>query len=142
RLPSAFADRPFQRHLDLVLLDEAAAAFNTPVSHTDGAVGVLVTLRESIDAMFGELLRRRRVREKTPSDSEKVLSLGRHGARPLLPPGHFTRLALEIEPLRKQLSPAKQTVIPQERMREMFHTGVEFLIVLMDGIDETRLNPP
>src|SRR5262245_49727722 len=92
----------------LDLLEQASAALAMPIVEGGGGVSVLITLRECIDAVLAELLRRRHTQEPTPKAHDKVNSLGRHFYRPMVSPGHFQRLAADVGPLRDNLSAGKQ----------------------------------
>jgi hypothetical protein len=119
----------------LELLNEA----RTALDQGSGASGVLVTMRECIDSVLAELLRRRPRQEATPKAQDKVVSIGNQCGLATLPAAHFSRLATNIGLLRDQLSGAKQGSYSRERMMELFHSSLLFLNALLEGIDETKL---
>lgn len=125
----------------LELLDEAQGALDHPSARESGAVSVLVTLRECLNTVLSELLRRRPKQESAPRAYDKVVTIGGQCGRPGLLPDHFIRLGRDAGELLDRLSAAKQANMSRERMMELFHEGLLFLNALMDSIDENRLRP-
>jgi hypothetical protein len=125
----------------LDLLEEARGALDRPVIGDGGPVSVLVSLRECIDAVITELVRRRPRQEVTKGWKGKVTSVGCQCARPMLSPDHFDRLGLDAESLMNQLSGAKQGGMGRDQLAEFFNQGLLFLNALMDSIDEAKVRP-
>jgi hypothetical protein len=123
----------------LELLNEARGALERPVVGEGGPVSVLISLRECIDAVITELVRRRLTQEEAKGWKGKVVSVGRQSARTLLPPDHFDGIGVDAESLMNQLSGAKQTTMSRERLMEFFNRGLLFLNSLMGSIDERKL---
>lgn len=125
----------------LELLEEAQGALDRPVIQGGGPTTVLIPLRECIDAVITELVRRRPKQEPVKGWSGKVVSVGRHCAHPGLKLDHFDRIGADVEILMNQLSGAKQTSMNREELNRFFHRGTLFLKALMDSIDESLLKP-
>ena len=123
----------------LDLLEEARGALERPVVQEGGPVSVLIPLRECINAVISELLRRRPVQDPTPKIRDKIASIARCCCRPGLDEAHFERIAAETDALLNQLSGAKQTAMARERLSDYFHRGLLLLDALMNSIDEQRL---
>jgi hypothetical protein len=133
--------RPGSHQTPLVLLDEARGALDMPPAGDGGAVGVLISLRECIDAAIPEIVRRRPHQEEAKGWKGKVASIGRQCARPGLATAHFDRLGIDTDTIMNQLSGAKQAGLHRQQLLEAFSRGVLFLNALLDSIDETRLKP-
>jgi hypothetical protein len=125
----------------LDLLQEARGAIERPTLRDGGPVSVLITLRECIDAVITELVRRRIDQAPAKGWSGKVLSVGGQCARAPFDVHHFERLATDAESLMKQLSGAKQTDLDRECLARYFDEGMLFLNALMDSVDEGKLRP-
>jgi len=121
------------------LLNEAWGALERPVVGDGGPVSVLISLRECIDAVITELIRRRPRQVGAKGWHGKVVSVGGQCGRCSLPPDHFDRIGADAETLIDQLSAAKQTRIDREQLMECFNRGLLFLNALLDSIDEGRL---
>ena len=125
--------------LPLDLLQEARSALDRPVVGDGGPVSVLVSLRECIDAVITELVRRRPRQEKVKGWSGKIVSVGEQCARPMLAAGHFSRLGGDAESLMDLLSEAKQADRTRSQLVESFNHGLLFLSAFMESIDESLL---
>lgn len=124
------------------LLDEARGALERPIFRDGGPVSVLITLRESINAVISELIRRRPTQERAAKVRDKITSLGHQCARPGLEEAHFERLAADGDPLLNTLSQAKQAEMPRQEPNDLFRRGLLFLNAVLNSIDESRLRPP
>lgn len=125
----------------LDLLNEARGAMERPVVRSGGPVSVLISLRECIDAVITEHLRRRPKQESATSWSGKVISVGSQCAGPSLPANHFDGLGADAKTLMDQLSGAKQADMDRDRLMWFFIQGLLFLNALMESIDEGKLKP-
>jgi hypothetical protein len=123
------------------LLNEARGAIERPLVGGGGPVSVLITLRECIDSVITELVRRRPRQEVARGWAEKVASVGRQCAHPSLLADHFSRLGADAATLMNQLSGAKQTDMDRDRLIDSFNQGLLFLSAFMDSIDEGKLRP-
>lgn len=122
------------------LLEEARSALERPPYQDGGAVSVLVTLRECIDASITEMIRRRPKQEPVAGGWKgKVAAIGRQCARPGLPADHFDRVGQEIDKTMNDLSGAKQAAMPRPQLLEHFNRGLLALNSLLDSIDEKLL---
>jgi len=61
----------------LEMMNESCGALDRPVRGNGGAVSVVISLRESVNAVISELLRRRPIQESAPKPRDKFISLGR-----------------------------------------------------------------
>jgi hypothetical protein len=121
------------------LLQEARGGMDRPLVGDGGPVSVLVSLRECIDAVITELVRRRPRQEPVKGWGSKIMSVGNQCARPMLKSDLFSRLGIDAETLMNQLSGAKQTGMDRDQLGRFFYRGLLFLNALMDSIDETLL---
>jgi len=124
----------------VALLEEARNALERPVFQDGGAVGVLICLRECIDASITEMLRRR-PKQIPVSGGWKgnVVLLGQQTGRSMLQPDHFDRVGQEIDTVLNQLSGTKQAELPRSQLMEQFNRGLLALNSLLDSIDESQL---
>ena len=123
----------------LDLIDAAQAALEWPVLKDGGPVSILISLRESILAMLGELIARRPSQEPAGKDSEKVVSVGRQCGHAELPSAFFEGLGEQVAVLLNDFSGSKQAEIPRERLVEQFNRGLLFINAFLRGIDERKL---
>jgi hypothetical protein len=125
----------------LELLEEAKAAIDRPVVGDGGAVSVLISLRESLDATITELVRRRPEQEPARNWKDKVVSIGAKCGNASLPASHFEKIGNDAKALMDELSGAKQGAADRQHLKIMFSRGVVLLNALLESVDETRLRP-
>lgn len=123
------------------LLAEAKAAMERPVVGEGGPVSILVPLRESINTVLAELVRRRPLQEDTGNAKDKILSIGRHCGHASLATSHFEEIGDKAYSLLKELSSGKQTAYTREHLQSLFLRGTLLLNSLMESIDATKLRP-
>jgi hypothetical protein len=123
----------------LGMINESCGALDRPVRGDGGAVSVVIPLRESINAVISELLRRRPIQESAPKLRDKIMSLGQQCNRANLDEAHFERLGADAEVLLNDFSGVKQAKLSREGLKEFFNRGLLFLDALMTSIDENRL---
>jgi hypothetical protein len=80
----------------LDLLHEARGALDRPVVGEGGPVSVLISLRECIDAVITELVRRGPNQEPTKGWTGKIVSVGAHCGHRSLSAGHFDLVPLVV----------------------------------------------
>jgi hypothetical protein len=124
------------------LLIEAKGAMDRPVVGEGGPVSVLIPLRECINAVITELVRRRPEQEPAKNWKDKVVSIGNKCGRPSLPANHFDKIGGDAKLLMDELSGAKQTGMNRQRLMSYFDRGVLFLNALLDSVDDIKLKPP
>jgi hypothetical protein len=121
------------------LLDEAEAARTRPSSGGILPTGILIPLRECIEATLAALLQRRPSQVATGKTQSKVTSIGDQCGLPNLPPHHFHNLGVECAKLVKDLSGSKQATMDPKRMNAHFDAGIFFLTSFLGSIDGARL---
>lgn len=121
-------------------LEIARQSLDIPVMEDTG-ISVLISLRECINRCISELIRRRPQQEETKNWQKKIASLGRQCGLDGLDALHFDRLGTDAESMMDQLSVAKQHGLTRERVMELFHRGLLFLISLLDSIDASKVKP-
>jgi hypothetical protein len=122
------------------LLHEANGAMERPVVE-DGVTSVLIPLRESIDSVIAELLRRRPQQEQAKNWKDKVVSIGRHCGNASIPAGQFDKLGNDAKLLWGELSGAKQAGMDRQRLMSLIQRGLLLLNGLLEGVDESKLRP-
>lgn len=127
--------RQGDRRSVLEFLNEAEDAITSGTS----PIAVLIPLREAINAAIESLLRRSRGQEPASTWKEKVLSIGRRCGKANLPSGYFDRLADAANSQINELSGIKPRGISRVFVLVFFNDGLQFLLTLLDGVDETRL---
>ena len=120
------------------LLNEANGAMERPVVE-DGVTSVLIPLRESINTVITELLRRRPQQESTKNWNDKVVSICNHCGIASLPAAQFAKLGNDAELLMGELSRAKQAGMERQHLMSRFQRGLLLLNALMDAIDINKL---
>jgi hypothetical protein len=125
----------------LELLEDAAGALERPVSQEGGPTSILIPLRECIQSVIAELLRRRPNQEPAAKIADKLASLARQCALPSVAKSQFDNLAHDAEILVNELSGTKQAEMSRAQITAVFHRGLLFLNALMAGIDQNALRP-
>jgi hypothetical protein len=124
------------------LLTDAHNALECPQTvNATGALPVLISLRECIESVLAELIRRRPKQEPAAKSSEKIVSIGKHCGRDSLPADFFTRLGADCSDLLSRLSGKKQASMPRPQIRQEFNEGLVFLKAFLESIDEAKLRP-
>lgn len=119
--------------------EDANSALEQPSYGEGSPVAILLPLRECINSIIGELLRRRPTQEPTPRTQDKIVSIGWQCGHKSLPPNHFIRLGEDLSDLLNNLSGAKQAAIARDVLMQRFERGVLFLKAILDSIDEKQL---
>lgn len=123
-------------------LEDAKAAIEQP-THGEGVpVAILIPLRECIQSVVKELMRRRKKQEGASSFKAKILSIGNQCGHVGLAHGHFARLGDDGHALIDRLSAGKDSAMSRDELGHLFHQGTLFLKTLLDSIDETKLRVP
>lgn len=131
--------RPGNKQTPLALLEHARAAVDVPSLPEEGPVGILISLRECIDACITELIRRRLTQEEAKGWRGKIASLGRHCARAGLAVDHFERVGVDTDTVMNALSGTKQAGMLRTQLVELFNRGLLSLNALLESIDEKQL---
>ena len=121
------------------LFEQAKAAFERPTFGEGSPIGILIALRESIDAVLEQLITLRPFQEAAKKDVDKVISIGRHCARAGFSLDYFTRLRDDVHKLRDDLSGGKQQAVSRDEMMNLFRRTSLFLKAFLASIDETKL---
>lgn len=121
------------------LLEDSKAALDYPSRGEGIPVAILIPLRECINAVIAELLRRRPTQEPAPKASDKISSIGRQCGRSGLFSAFFAGLGEDAELLLDDLSGAKQTAMTRQELQQQFRRGLLFLKALIESVDETKL---
>jgi hypothetical protein len=123
------------------LFDESKIALDRPTTGEGSPVAVLIPLRECVNTILSELLRRRPVQEEASKVRDKVASIGGHCGRPGLSTQHFERLADNAHGLIDELSGGKQSAISRDSLINLHQKSVLLIKALLDSVDETKLRP-
>jgi hypothetical protein len=122
------------------LLEEARSALEQPVYQDSGPVGVLICLRECIDASITEMVRRRPKQQAIAGGWKgKVIAIGQQCAHAGLPTDHFDRIGQDIDKVMNELSGTKQAAVSRPQLLEQFNRSLLALNALLDSIDEALL---
>ena len=123
-------------------LQDAKAAIEGP-THGEGVpVAILIPLRECIQNLLEELLRRRRKQEAARGFKTKILSIMNQCGRAGLAQDHFLRLAEDGYELIDRLSGGKDQAMSRAELSNLFQKGMLFLKAILDSIEETKLRMP
>ncbi len=110
------------------LLRQARDAFLRPSADETAPAAVLIPLRESINRVLADLLRRRPSQEPAKGSDDKVMSIGSQVARSGIQQGDLVRLATDARDLIDALSASKQGEMAREDVRLLFMRRASFLV--------------
>jgi hypothetical protein len=106
----------------LQLLEDAKFSLEGPqTTAADGALPILISLRECIESTLAELMRRRPQQEPASRSSDKIVSIGKQCGRNGLPANYFINLASNCPDLLNRLSGKKQATMPRTEIRAQFN---------------------
>jgi hypothetical protein len=126
----------------LELLEDAKLALDQPQTrNADGALPVLIAVREAILSALDQLIKRRPKQEAVGKTQEKVKSLGNQCGRTSLQSSFFDRLGTDGADLLNRLSGKKQATMPRSEIMTLFDEGLLFLRTFLEALDETKLRP-
>lgn len=129
------------RRSPLNLLMDSRLALEHPAGDESSPVGVLIALREAIDGVITEVLRRCPGQEPTRHFNDKILSIGRRCSKAGVPSNYFDVLGARGIKLHDTLSNTKQTSVSRDQLFLLFDEGLLFLQAFLDGLDKTKLHP-
>ena len=121
------------------LLEDSRAAIDSPGKGEGSPVAILIPLRECINTVITELLRRRPTQEPASKTSDKISSVGRQCSRSGLFPAFFAGLGEDAELFLNELSGAKQTAMTRDKLQQQFRRGLLLLKTLIESVDEAKL---
>jgi len=127
------------RQTAVELFEQAKAAIDRPTLGEGSPIAILIALRESIDAIIDELIKRRLFQEPAKKVRDKISSIGRQSGRLGLTEDHFARLGDDASRLRDDLSGGKQDSVSRAELTSLFQRTTLFLKALLQSIDETKL---
>ncbi len=132
------------RRSALQLLEDSKLALDGPQTpEADAAAAVLIPLRECLESILAELVRRRPKQEETGSKTaSKIISIGNQCGRPNFQADHFDRLGVEYANFTNRLSGTKQANMPRNEIMTQFNQGLLLLKTFLDSIDESKLRAP
>ena len=148
-----FADREkaveLMKHFDLKdargkkgaieLFETAWAACNRPVANGSPVITSLIPMRECINKVVAELLRRRPRQQPAPSQAKKVESIGGQLGRDGIASTAIQSLADRWHTLNDELSSAKEADLSREEWRISLQKATLFLIELLESLDPGKL---
>jgi len=124
----------------LELFHLAHEAFETPVTDNDPVSTSLIPLRECLNTVIESLLRLRPKQEKTGSDYNKLISIGRQIKKESIDDETVIEWANQYCKLKNSLSGAKQGQITREDWRRRLIQGTTFLNGFLKGLVIVRLS--
>lgn len=128
-----------QTRSPLQLLEAAETALRRPFADEGYATAVLVPLREAIQNVIDELLKRRVLTEKTGGWKSKVLSIGHTLGSAAISAGFVERIATTTHTLVDQLSGGKDRDMSREHIFALFDQGVSLLQDIFAMIEQEKL---
>jgi hypothetical protein len=132
---------PGQRDL-YQLLDESQAAVEKPSAEMSSLHGAELPIRQCIWDAITELLRRCPNQAPTKKWPSKVLAIGEQCGKQNLPPGYFELLAADVlVKLGELAGGGKTNAQSRDQMLLLVNDGLQFLLALLEGVDEKRLRP-
>jgi hypothetical protein len=118
----------------------AHKAFKAPVSSDNPVSTSLIPMREAIRLTIDHLLKRRPIQEETKTPRAKILSIGVHLKRDMIPQDAVESWAQQWGDLLDYLSTAKE----QDMSREVWHLRLQqatlFLKGFLGGLDPEKVN--
>lgn len=118
----------------------AFQAFENPVSDSNPVMTSLIPMRQSIESIISELLRRRITQEKTGSNHSKFLSFGLQLKRNELSENVVSEWASQWDKLVDELSDTKQCEMMREEWGHRLQRATLFISGLLKGLDPSKVN--
>ena len=125
----------------LALIEEAESAISAPSGDSTSPTATLIALRGAIDQAFANLLRRCEGQERAKGWKAKIQSIERRGGSKSMPLSHFQLLADQAKRMNEELSDAKIQSMSRDEVLLRYANGLQFLLGILDGVDEARLRP-
>jgi hypothetical protein len=125
----------------LELFQTAHAAYEKPVIQKDPISTSLIPMRECIEAVIAELLKRRPTQEEAKNEQAKIMSIGRQFKRDTILLDTIDSLARQWHEKiqNKELSAAKQQDITREEWSIRLQRATQFLFSLLSGLDIVKM---
>jgi hypothetical protein len=119
--------------------ETAWMAYETPVTQSSPVNTSLIPMRESIETIIQELMRRRPRQEPAKNQKGKIISIGEQLARDGISRSDIESWALQWEKLANELSGSKQANISRDEWRDLLRRAALFLQEILQGLDPTKL---
>lgn len=117
----------------------AWAAFERQLTQSSPINTSLIPMRECIETVIAELIRRRRNQEPARSQQDKIHSIGNQLSRPGIVKSVIVNWAIEWGRLVEELSGSKQVQLSREEWRNLLRRATLFLQGFLQGLDSTKL---
>lgn len=121
------------------LFQTAWAAFEKPVAQVSSDITFLIPIRECLNGVVAELLRRRHKQERTSKNRDKILSIGKELAGSAIPQSAIAELANHYEELVDKLSESKQRSCSREEGADFLRRATLFLRELLESLDKSKV---
>lgn len=122
----------------LDIIEDSRAALTRPAGDTTSAVAVLIPIREAIENVIEQLLKRRKTQEPTKGVKDKIESIGAQCGIAGLASDHFTRLGEDVAAMLTLLSDSKQKELTREQITGLFSAALQSLRSILDSVDQER----
>ena len=123
----------------VTLLREANTALANPSDASTSPSAVLIPIREAIQEIIAELIRRRPEQKKTRNIQAKVESILRQTHKPEIEEKNIEILSKRASEIVKELSNSKQSNISRQEIRNLLIRSITFMKEFLYAIDETKL---
>lgn len=123
----------------LNLFQTAYEAFEKPVTMNMSSSTSLIPMRECINAVVTELMRRRPKQERAGSQGDKILSICRQCKGPGITDAAMQSMADRWEVLVNELSASKNRQFSRDQWRETLSRATLFLIELLQSLDRSKM---
>jgi hypothetical protein len=134
-----FDQGPTGKKSPVELLHTAHQAYSQPVSPSNPVSTSLIPMRECIESVVNELLRRRPKQEKAKKNWSKIESIGRQLKKEEVDPAEIQSWARQYRELvHTILSPAKQADLSREEWEVRLQQATLFLEGFLKGLDPSK----
>ena len=117
----------------------AWAAFERPVATGSVAITSLIPMRQCIDSVVAELIRRRPEQEQIKPRADKIKFIGRQLARDGIRATVIQSLNERYGKLHDELSSAKEAALSREEWRASLQKATLFLVELLECLDPAKI---
>jgi hypothetical protein len=114
-------------------------AFEQPVTDTNPVSTSLLPMRESIETIISELLRRRPTQEKAGNDYQKIISIGMQLRRAKVVDALVHTWADQFVSITNELSGTKRADITRDEWAQRLKRAILFLDGFLKGLDPVKV---
>ena len=121
------------------LFEIAHQAYETPLTDSTPASTSLLPMRDCLNQMASELLRRRPNQERTSNNYAKIMSVGSQLKKDEIEVSIVDTWAFQFDRLINELSGSKHKSFSREEWRDLLFQATSFISNLLNGLDISKV---